>query len=536
MSSMDKWMSRLGCPERNCSREHRHMNRKPADLSRRKLLKATAALGTLPFAAACGSSSPISSAQASSGDAQGTFDTQVVVVGAGIAGLTAARRLVAAGIDALVVEARDRVGGRTLNYSVTAPQALPGTIVEVGGQWVGPGQDRVLALIDELGLSTFKTYEDGNYIDYRNGLKTQYGHIFPIDPLNLGLNRLPLTDPIGAAEAAIAIQTLGSMAKQVPLDAPWTASKAAAWDSQTFQSWMDASLFTGGARSLMQLVIETLFCAQPRELSLLHVLSTFHSGGGLEHMIGTTGGAQDSRIVGGSQLISMRMAQELGSRVLLRAPVARITCSDSGVSVSGDQFSVRAQRAIVTLPPTLAGRITYTPALNGLRDQLTQRFPMGSVIKVQCVYPSPFWRDAGLNGQVTSDTGPVKSTFDNSPPDAGIGVIVGFIAGTEARAATLQTREQRMAGVIESFVRYFGEQARTPLEYIEHDWSSEEYSRGGYLGYLPPGVWLDYGSAMSTPIGRIHWAGAETSGINRGYFDGAVRSGERAAEEVATVL
>jgi len=512
------------------------MSKKPSDFSRRDLLKAAAALGTVPFAAACERSSPISSAQASSGDTQGSFNAQVVVVGAGIAGLTAARRLVAAGVDTLVVEACDRVGGRTLNHNVSAAQALPGTVVEVGGQWVGPGQDRVLALIEELGLSTFKTFEDGNYIDYRNGLKTQYGHVFPIDPLNLGLNRLPLTDPVAAAEAALAIETLTSMANQVPLDMPWTAANAAAWDNQTFQSWMDANLVTPGAKSLLQLAIETLFCAEPREVSLLHALLCFHSGGSLEHMISTTGGAQDSRIAGGSQLISLRMAQALGSRVLLRAPVTRIEYNDKGVRVSGDQFSVHAQRTIIALPPTLSGRITYAPPVNGLRDQLTQRFPMGSVIKVQCVYPKPFWRDAGLNGQATSDTGPVKSTFDNSPPDAHVGVIVGFITGSEARTAIMQTREQRMAGVIESFVRYFGEQARTPLEYIERDWASEEYSRGGYLGYLPPGVWLDYGIAMTAPVGRIHWAGSETSDINRGYFDGAVRSGERVAEEVAALL
>lgn len=512
------------------------MNQSPSDFSRRKLLKAAAAMSAVPFAAACGRSSPISSADASTGDTQGSFNTQVVIVGAGIAGLTAARRLVSAGIDVLVVEARDRAGGRTLNQSVATPQASPGTIVEVGGQWVGPGQDRVLALIDELGLSTFKTFEDGNYIDYRNGLKTQYGHVFPVDPLNLGLNRLPLTDPVAAAEAGVAIETLNSMAEQVPLDKPWTAANAVAWDSQTFQSWMDANLVTPGAKSLLQLAFETLFCVEPREVSLLHALSVFHAAGGLEHMISTTGGAQDSRIVGGSQLISLRMAQTLGSRVLLRAPVTRVEYNDKGVRVSGDQFSVQAQRAIIALPPTLVGRLTYSPPLNGLRDQLTQRFPMGSVIKVQCVYPQPFWRDAGLNGQATSDTGPVKSTFDNSPPDAKVGVIVGFITGSDARIATQQTREQRMAGVIDSFARYFGEQARTPLEYIEHDWATEEYSRGGYLGYLPTGVWLDYGSAMIAPIGRIHWAGAETAEINRGYFDGAVRSGERAAEEIKALL
>jgi len=493
-------------------------------------------LGTVPFATACGGSSPISSAQGATADTQGNFNAQVVVVGAGIAGLTAARRLVAAGIDVLVVEARDRVGGRTLNYNVTAPQARSGTIVEIGGQWVGPGQDRVLALIDELGLSTFKTYEDGNYLDYRNGLKLEYGHILPVDPTGLGLNRLPLTDPVGAAEAGVAIQRLSSMAEQVPLDAPWTAASAAAWDSQTFQTWMDANLVTPGGKALVKLAVESLFSSEPRDVSLLHALFFIHSGGGLERMISTTGGGQESRIVGGSQLISLRMAEALGSRVLLRAPVKHIEHNSAGVRVSGDQFSVRAQRVIVTLPPTLAGRVCYAPALDGLRDQLTQRIFMGTVIKVQCVYPTPFWRDAGLNGQVTSDTGPVKATYDNSPPDGHIGVIVGFLEGAEAREAIRQTREQRMAGVVESFARYFGEQARAPLEYIEQDWASEEYSRGGYTGQMPPGAWLDYGVALRAPIGRIHWAGTETAEISNGYFDGAVRSGERAAAEVAGLL
>jgi len=158
------------------------------------------------------------------------------------------------------------------------------------------------------------------------------------------------------------------------------------------------------------------------------------------------------------------------------------------------------------------------------------------VIKVQCVYPTPFWREAGLNGQATSDTGPVKITFDNSPPDAHIGVMMGFIEGSDGRRAIRQTREQRRQGTIDSFVRYFGEQAREPLEYIEQNWASEEWTRGCYAGYFPPGVWLDYGEALRAPIGRLHWAGTETAEVWTGYFDGAIRSGERAATEVATLL
>lgn len=506
------------------------------DITRRRLLAGAAALGTGAALAGCGSSSPISAAGAAEpGVTAGDYETDIVIVGAGLAGLTAARRLTAAGVRVLVVEARDRVGGRTLNYNLPAP-AQPGTIVEIGGQWVGPTQDRVLALIDELGLSTFKTWDEGNYLDYRNGLLLPYGHLFPADPLNLGLNRLPPTDPVGAAEAAVAIQLLNSMAAEVPLEAPWTAANAVAWDSQTSQTWIEANLFTPGGRGLLQLAIEAVFSAQPRDLSLLHVLFYIHSAGSLDNLINTAGGAQDSRIVGGSQRISLRMAEELDGRVLLNAPVTDIAHDTESVTVRGERFSVRAQRAIVALPPTLCGRVRYAPALDGLRDQLTQRVPMGTVIKVQCVYPTPFWREAGFNGQVTSDTGPVKITFDNSPPDGHVGVMMGFIEGEDGRRAIRQDAQERRQGVIDSFVRYFGEQAAQPLSYIEQNWASEEYTRGCYAGYMPPGVWLDYGEALRAPIGRLHWAGTETAEVWNGYFDGAVRSGERAAAEVRALL
>lgn len=447
-------------------------------------------------------------------------ETGTVIVGAGLAGLSAARRLVAAGREVVVLEARDRVGGRTLNHAVTAPGARPGTIVEIGGQWVGPTQDCILALIEELGLSTFKTYTAGRTIDYRRGRRSTYG------------GRIPPGALIGSVDAQIAIMRLDRMARQVPLNAPWTAPKAQAWDSQTFQTWIDRKLYSRSGRELMQLAIEAVFSAQPRDLSLLHVLFYIHSAGSLDLLINTENGAQDARIVGGSQRISLAMAEQLGARVQLNSPVTRIEQDDTGVVVLGEHFSVRAQQAIVAIPPPLAGRIRYQPALDGLRDQLIQRLPMGTVIKVQCVYPRPFWRDAGLNGQATSDTGPVKICYDNSPPDADIGVLMGFIEGSDGRAMLRQSRTQRREATIASFVRYYGEQAREPLEYIEQSWADEEWSRGCYASYFPPGVWLDYGSALRAPIGRLHWAGTETAEVWNGYFDGAVRSGQRAADEI----
>ena len=498
---------------------------------RRDILKGALTLGTSGALAACGRSSPL--ATASAADASGSYSAEVIVIGAGLAGLAAARKFVAAGKDVLVVEARERVGGRTWNHPVAS--STRGGIVEIGGQWVGPQQDRVLAYIAELGLSTFKTHDTGNYLDYRGGRTTQYGHIFP-DPLNLGLNRIPPTDPAGAADAEAAIVRLDQMAGTVPLDDPTQAPNAVAWDSMTMQSWIDQNVLTSGGAALVTLAIESVFSVEPRDVSLLHVLFYIASAGSLENLINTGGGAQDSRIVGGSQLISIRMAQALGPRVLLNAPVFRIDQSDSSVTVRGETFSASGKRVVVAVPPAIAARIRYYPLLPALRDQMTQRMPMGSVIKVQCVYPAPFWRDAGLNGQATSDTGPVKITFDNSPPDAEYGVMMGFMEASDGRAATELTLEQRRQATIDCFVRYFGDAAANPLEYIELSWMNQEWTRGCYGGVFGPGAWLDFGKTLRAPVGRIHWAGTETATVWNGYMEGAIRSGERVVEEILPLL
>ena len=242
-------------------------------------------------------------------------------------------------------------------------------------------------------------------------------------------------------------------------------------------------------------------------------------------------GAQDSRFVGGSQLVSIRAAKTLGKRVLLSQPVRRIAQGRGGVTVYTDTLTVKGKAVIVTGPPSLTALIRYEPDLPALRAQLLQRFPQGSAIKVEAVYPRPFWRDHGLAGQVTSDTGPIKLTYDNSPPDGSPGVLLGFVEGHEARVFGTLSAAERRRQALACFVRYFGAQAAHPKSYIEMNWSAEPWTRGCYGGYAPPGVLTDYGHALRAPVGRIHWAGAETSDYWNGYMDGAVRSGERAARE-----
>jgi monoamine oxidase len=479
-------------------------------ISRREVLAGAAA------AAAGGAIADAAAAKAKTRVRAPSRRVDVVVVGAGLAGLSAATDLVKAGHTVAVLEARDRVGGRTLNHPVGH-----GEVVEVGGQWVGPGQDRILARARAHGIKTFKTYTTGGQILDYAGKQTQFTGLIP-----------PLPEP-DATDFAQLLSKIIALEGTVPLDKPWTAANAAALDSQTLETFKLANSSTPGARFLFDLTIEAILAAEPRDVSLLHGMFYFHSGKGVINLASTSGGAQDSRLEGGSQLVSIRMAKRLGNRVALNAPVRRISWGRRTATVQTDAGSWRARRVIVATAPMLAGRIDYEPALPPLRDGLTQRVPNGSVIKYEAVYPKPFWRGHGLSGYANSDRPPVSLTWDNSPPSGSPGVLLGFVEGAEARRLGSQSTAARHRAVTGAFTRLFGPAAARPVTLIERNWSADPWTRGCYAGYMPPGVWTDFGRALREPVGPLHWAGTETSEVFTGYMDGAVRSGERAAAEVA---
>jgi monoamine oxidase len=267
------------------------------------------------------------------------------------------------------------------------------------------------------------------------------------------------------------------------------------------------------------------------------MLFYIHSAGRLELLLDTEGGAQESRFVGGSQRIALGLADRLGDVLVQGAPVRRIDHGADGVTLRCDgDITVRARRAILAIAPTLAGRIAYDPPLHGHRDQLTQRMPLGTVAKCMAVYDEPFWREQDLSGQGTSDAGPVKLTFDNSPPDGTPGVLLGFLEGRQARDAGRLAPEERRDAVLGCFARLFGPRAAKPERYIERLWAEEEFSRGCYGCHLPTGAWTAYGESLRAPIGPLHWAGAEIAEVWSGYMDGAVSSGESAAREVLAAL
>ncbi len=332
------------------------------------------------------------------------------------------------------------------------------------------------------------------------------------------------------------------MAAEIDVERPYDSPDAVPRDSITFNSWIEDNSATPQFREIVPVATRPIFGAEPRELSLLYVLFYIAASGNeqnvgtFERNFNTRDGAQMFRFRGGSGLIVERMARRLGRRVVKRAPVERINQTKRGVSVEARGITVDAKRVIVAIPPPLAARIDYAPKLPAERDQLTQRVNQGTLMKVACIYDEPFWRDAGLNGTVVSYDEPVGVTYDGSPPDGTPGVIFGFVGGDVQRAFNRSSPRARRAAVLENFAKYFGPEARQPRRYLESDWPEEVWSRGGPVGFTSPGALTAYGRTLRAPVGRIHWAGTETSGYWVGYMDGAIRSGERVAREVRKKL
>ncbi len=442
----------------------------------------------------------------------------VVVVGAGFAGLAAARELTRQGHKVLVFEGRDRVGGRSFTGSVAG---LP---ADMGGSFVGPTQDAVLALAAELEVPTIPVYHQGKNVIRWRGLARPYSGTIP---------RLSLAGLLDIGRLRWQFERLS---RTVPIGAPWDARRARELDGVSLRQWLRSVHATESSHDLMSIMARVTWGCETEDVSMLHAARYVRAAGGLDRLLDVEDGAQQDRFPGGTQQIAKLAAAELGSRVVLDARVSCIERHGSGVTVTTDKGQADAGFVIVAIPPAHRAAIEFNPPLPPEHQELARHWPQGRLSKAYAAYPTPFWRANGFSGQALSDKGPVFITFDVSPADAGDsapGILLGFV---DARAFDSLPAEQRRRDALRCFASLFGDEALNPLDYVDHRWGTEEFAPGGPTAAVPPGSWTKFGPLLREPVGPIHWAGTETADEWTGYFDGAVRSGQRAAAEVEALL
>lgn len=441
-------------------------------------------------------------------------DYDAIVIGAGLAGLTAARRLAEAGRKVHVLEARDRVGGRT------STAALAGGAVDLGGQWIGPGQRRVLALARELGVSTFPQHHLGRKVMCLGEDRSTYRGLLP----RLRLRAL--------LDLALAMQRIDWRARKVPAEAPWSAPEAAVWDRESAGAWLDRLARTPEARAVLEVAAQAVFAAETSALSLLYFLFYVRSGQGMSALTSIRRGAQQDRFVGGAQQLSEHLAARLEGHVRLDSPVLALAQDERGVAIRAPGGTLRARAAVLAVPPALARGIDFAPALPPGRARLHAEMPMGSVVKCVVAYERPFWREQGYSGEAIFDRGPVRAVFDDCGPDGSHPALLAFVLGEAARGFGALPEAERQGQVVQALVRAFGDAAARPVAYLDKDWTADPWSAGCYVGLMPPGLMTAAGQALRRPCGRVHFAGTETALRWAGYLDGAIESGERAAAEV----
>jgi monoamine oxidase len=444
----------------------------------------------------------------------------VIIIGGGFSGLAAARILHQATKKFVLLEARQRLGGRTHTHYFD-----DGKYIDVGGQWIGPTQDRMYALAHEHQVEWYDTYNEGkNIIDLNQKIKTYTGLI-------------PKMDIASLINIDLALKKLERMAKKVPLHSPWLAPNATEWDSLSLEAFVRKICYTKNCYKVVRAGLETVYACELNEVSLLHALFYIHSGTNLNVLLSIQEGAQAHRIKGGMQ----KLADEIGSRFMqsirFNSTITQVVHKNDSVTVYGNNFSFNAKRVIITVPPVLISSIEFKPELPLYKKQLLQKMSMGIVGKVTAVYEKPFWRDKGLSGQVVTDElAPFQTMFDSSPVDSRFGTLLAFCIANRARDFFAREEANRKKIALESFTRYFGAEASKPVHYMDHCWADEPWSKGCYAGIYPTGAWTNFRNELAQRTGVIHWAGTETSEVWYGYIEGAVRAGEREANQLLKEL
>ncbi|WP_431798831.1 flavin monoamine oxidase family protein [Microbacterium kunmingense] len=439
----------------------------------------------------------------------------VVIVGAGAAGLTAANELRKSGLSVAVLEARDRVGGR-LHTDV-----IDGAMLEVGGQWVSPDQEALIETLDDLGLETYSRYREGDsvYIDAEGKLTRFTGEIFPV--------------PEATEKVMVElIDRLDRMVAEIDPDRPWAHPDAEELDRTSFEGWLAAQTDDVEARDNIALFIAgAMLTKPPHAFSTLQALLMAASAGSFSHLVDADF-ILDKRVVGGLQQVPLLLAERLGGDVFLDQPVRRIEWTDGGVTVESDRMTVRARFVILALAPVLYPRISFSPPLPRLQHQMHQHISMGFVIKVHAVYDRPFWREQGLSGTAFSPYELSHEAYDNTNHGDERGTLVGFVSDRHADDVFRLSAEERKERILESLSHYYGPEAKNPVVYYESDWGTEEWTRGAYAASFDLGGLTRYGADQREPVGPIHFACSDMAGLGYQHVDGAIRMGRLVASRI----
>lgn len=451
---------------------------------------------------------------------------QVIVIGAGISGLAAAKWLTEAGVSVIVLEARDRVGGRTFTKRDSKVK-----YVDIGGAYVGPTQNNILRLTKELGVQTYLVNENEALVHMKDDRRRLFSK-----------NNLPPNwNPFVSMDMNNLFRTVDLMGEEIPSEAPWSAPHAVEWDNTTVRQFIDKVTWTNGAREFFNSFVNINVTSEAYEASLLWFLWYVKQCGGVKRIFSVSNGGQERKFIGGSQQISERMATRLGAKVVLSKPVVGVQQNgNKGATVTTlDGHKYKADYVISSVPPTLLLKIHFDPPLSPLKNQLIQRVPMGSVIKCIIYYPRNFWRGKGICGEIMceGEQHPLAITLDDTKPDGTEPAIIGFIVADQARRLVSMTKHERMVAISKSLAKALdSDEALKPCHYEEKNWMEEQYSGGCYTAMYPPGCMTKYAKVLREPHERVYFAGTETATKWSGYMDGATSAGERAAREVLCAM
>jgi monoamine oxidase len=437
----------------------------------------------------------------------------VIVVGAGISGLCAARDLERSGREVLVLEATERLGGKMRT------EHLGPDHVDLGAHWIGPGQDRIAALARDLGVATQPQPLRGRTVMLAGGRRHEYRGSVPL----LGLAVM--------ADIGLGTLRLWRMHRACGFAGDPGDRRRAELDAATIEQLRDRVYRTDTARAAFDMIVELLFGAASRELSALYALAFFRSGGGLKRLTDFKGGAQEAYFVGGAQQICERLAQRLTRPVELQTPVLAIEQDEEGVIVHSERGARHARHCVLAISPPMAARITYTPPLPAERDTFLRRSSMGAYTKAVAVYERAWWRQRGLNGIALATEGPMQMIVDGAA-DSGRGILVGFITGPAAQEFSALDSDARRDAALDAFARLLGPAAAEPIDYLDFAWAEQPWSLGAPVAHPQLNTLGRHGDLPRAPVGRLHWAGTDLARVNNAYMDGAVESGERAAAEI----